>query len=192
MLFSLILLIAAFIVYFDMVVPAYSDMQTLKGKQSSENDILAQVLQTEQQVQKLIVAYKNENQAQSAVALSLPSGQDVSGALTQIYGIAQVNNIYLQNITVSGSSLLSNPNAKSASAANVPVAPLVKPLGSISFAASASGSYEDFKNFLSQIETNIRIFDVKNISIQPATQSATSSRNLFNYTLTIVAYYQIL
>jgi Tfp pilus assembly protein PilO len=67
---------------------------------------------------------------------------------------------------------------------------LIKPIGSISFAMTAIGSYEDFKNFLSEIETNARIFDVKNLSVQPAPQGGSAIKDLFTYNVTIVAYYQ--
>lgn len=189
MLISLAFLIAAFILYFDFVSPAYSDMQALKGKESGEQDLLSQESKTIQQVQKLITSYQNESQAQNAVALSLPSRQDVSGALTQIYGIAAVNNISLQSVNISVSSVL--PNAgNSIITTNASSSPFIKPLGSISFMVAASGSYGDFKNFLSEIETNARIFDVKNLSVQPVPQSGSGVRDAFNYNLTIMAYYQ--
>ena len=72
----------------------------------------------------------------------------------------------------------------------------MKPLGSFSFRLAASGSYENFKNFLSEIETNIRIFDVKTVALQPAGVAAqtgakaASSQDAFNYTITVATYYQ--
>ena len=190
MLVALAFLIAAFIIYFDFVSPAYGDMQTLKGKEISEQDFLSQESATVQQVQKLIAAYQNESQAQGAVALSLPSKQDISGALTQIYGIAAVNNVSFQKVNISISSIL--PNAgNSTITTNTSSSPLIKSLGSISFAITASGSYEDFKNFLSEIETNVRLFDIKSLSVQPVSQSGSGAKDFFNYDLTIMAYYQM-
>lgn len=191
MLIALAFLVAAFILYFDFVSPAYNDMQALKGKKSSEQDLVSQESKTVQQIQKLIAAYQNENQVQDAIALSLPSRQDISGALTQIYGIAAVNNISFQSVNVSVSSVVSNAGS-STIATNASSSLLIKPLGSISFAVAAIGSYEDFKNFLSEIETNVRIFDVKSLSVQPVSQSGSGIRDAFNYNLTIVAYYQTL
>ena len=188
MLVALAFLVAAFVFYFDFVSPAYNDMQVLKGKESSEQNFLSQESKTVQQVQKLIASYQNESQAQNAVALSLPSGPDISGALTQIYGIAAVNNINIQNMSISVSSVL--PNAGNPKIATNASSPLIKPMSSISFVASAGGSYEDFKNFLSEVETNARIFDVKNLSVQPAPQNGTGNKDIFNYNLTITAYYQ--
>jgi len=191
MLVALAFLIAAFVFYFDFVSPAYSDMQTLKGKEVGEQDLLSQESKTIQQVQKLITSYQNESQAQNAVALSLPSGQDISGALTQIYGIAAANNISLQNMSISLSSVLPNVGSSTITA-NTLSPSLMKPLGSVSFMMAASGSYEDFKAFLSEIETNVRIFDIKNLSVQPASQSGSNNtQDAFSYNLTITAYYQV-
>ena len=183
---ALVFLIAAFVFYFDLIVPAYGDMQMLKGKELSEQDFFSQESNTIQQVQKLIAAYESQSQAQSMVALSIPSGQDISGALNQIYGIAALNNISVQNMSISLSSVL----PKSGSSVTNASSPLVKPMGSVSFAVAAGGSYEDFKNFLSEIETNVRIFDVKNLSVQPVLQSGSTIKDAFNYNLTIMAYYQ--
>ncbi len=183
-LFSLLFLIGAFLVYFDLVSPAYSDLQVLKGKQASELAFLSEASTTMQQVQKLIATYQSESQAESMVALAVPTGKDVSGAIAQIYGIAQVNNIDIQDVSVSTVSSLQGATSTKASGAS-----LVKPLGNISFVIAASGNYENFKSFLSEIETNIRIFDIKNVSVQPV--SATSgSQDLFNYSVSIIAYYQ--
>ena len=185
MLVALAFLIAAFVFYFDFVVPAYGDMQALKGRELGEQNFFSQESNTITQVQKLIATYKNESQEQTAVEMSLPPEQDVSGALAQIYGIAAVNNINLSNVSIAVSSVVTNSGAIT----SVPSL-LLKPVGSVSFAVSVSGSYEDFKNFLSEIETNVRIFDVKNLSIQPSSQAGSLTKDIFNYNMTITAYYQ--
>lgn len=190
MLVSLTFLIAAFIVYFDVVSPAYGDMQALRGKAASEQNILLQEASTTQQVQQLVASYKSESQTAGTVALALPSEEDISGALNQIYGIAGTNNINILTMNIALAPVI----ASSTTEMDVSAPSIVKPLDSISFAIEANGSYEDFKNFLSELETNIRIFDMKNISIQPAQsapQNAANNQDNFNYELTIVAYYQM-
>lgn len=186
LLVSLAFLIATFIFYFDVIVPAYGDMQTLRGRAASEQGLLSQEASTTKQVQELVASYSNESQTAGSVALTLPSGEDISGALTQIYGIAATNNIGIPTMSISLSPVV----ASSTAVVNASVPSIVKPLGSISFVITANGSYEDFKNFLAEIETNIRIFDVKNVSIQAPLQNSTSSQDNFNYNVTIVAYYQ--
>ena len=53
----------------------------------------------------------------------------------------------------------------------------------VEFAASVSGSYAAFKNFLSALYNNTRMVDVKSISFMSPTES-----NLFSLTLDLVAY----
>ena len=54
MLVALAFLIAAFVFYFDFVVPAYGDMQALKGRELGEQNFFSQESNTITQVQKLI------------------------------------------------------------------------------------------------------------------------------------------
>ena len=118
----------------------------------------------------------------------MPSGEDVAGALAQIEGIATNNGITIGSIAVTAPAL----QVKTGTASTT----LMKPLGSFTFNLSAAGSYENFKNFLSEIETNIRIFDVKSVSFQPASTisasgaRATTTRDFFSYAILISTYYQ--
>ncbi|MGB9609171.1 MAG: hypothetical protein ACPL3E_02225, partial [Minisyncoccia bacterium] len=57
----------------------------------------------------------------------------------------------------------------------------------------ASGDYSNFKNFLNQLETNIRLFDIKTLNINSVTNVGTDNKNpvkVLNYDITISAYYQ--
>jgi hypothetical protein len=192
MLIALVLLMGAFIFYFEAVAPAYGDMETLKGQAVSDASLLTQESSTVQLAQKLITTYQSESQAQSSVALAVPVGADISDALADLYGIAGTNSITIQDMSVSvaavppSAAVLSDASTTDATAAS-----LVKPVGNISFTFTAAGSYENFKNFIGEAETNMRIFDVKGFAIQPASQNASSSQgDYFNYNVSVTAYYQ--
>ena len=117
----------------------------------------------------------------------MPSGEDVAGALTQIEGIAENNGIVITSIAVSPPAVQVKTGATQSTT--------MKPLGSFTFNVTASGSYESFKNFLSELETNIRIFDVKTISLQPSARAAVAGKaapspDMFTYAITVATYYQ--
>ncbi len=192
--FALVFIVAAFIFFFDLVQPTYGDMQALRSKQLGEADYLTNQTALIKQVQTVLNTYQNESQGAANVGLAMPSGEDIAGALAQIQGIASNNNIAIESIAVTPPAVqvrvTTAPAATSSS-----VGPL-KPLGNFTFRIAASGSYESFKNLLSEIETNIRIFDVKAISLQPSPSAAapgaksTLSRDAFSYTITVATYYQ--
>jgi Tfp pilus assembly protein PilO len=192
-LIALLFIAAAFIFFFDFVQPAYSDMKMLRSKQLGEENYIANQAILVKQVQTILTTYQNEAQGTANVDLAMPSGEDIAGALAQIQGIAVNNGITIGSIAVTPPTIQVRANAAGAVASS---STLMKPLGSFTFKLAASGSYENFKNFLSEIETNIRIFDVETVSLQPAAVTASaalraaSSNDMFNYMITVATYYQ--
>jgi hypothetical protein len=203
--FAFILIVTAFIFFFDFVQPTYNDMQALRSKQLGEASYLQNQTALVKQVQMTLNTYQNETQGAANVSLAMPSGQDVAGALAQIQGIAANNAIALGSVALTLPTVQIQASGSDTSGGSS-AAELMKPLGSFELRFAAAGSYESFKNFLSEVETNIRIFDVENISIQPAvvvsapaastkskaaaSTSTTPADDLFNYAVTVATYYQ--
>lgn len=182
--------VAAFILFFDLVQPTYSDMQALRSQQLGQEDYLKNQTLLVKQVQTILNTYQNEAQGAANVGLAMPSGQDIAGALTQIQGIAAASGVTIGSIAVTSPTIqVRTPGAAATSS-------LMKPLGSFTFKLAVTGSYESFKNFLSEIETNIRIFDVKDVTLAPTAAGATaggkvaSPSDQFNYAVTVATYYQ--
>jgi Tfp pilus assembly protein PilO len=188
-------ILAAFISFFDLVQPAYSDAKALRSKQLGEENYLKDQTALVKQVQMNLTAYQNESQSAANIALAVPSGEDIAGALAEIEGIAANNGIVMQGVNVTPPVIQVHSAAAGEAASSS--AALMKPLGSFTLKLVAAGSYESFKNFLSELETNIRIFDVKNVSLQPSSivvvagAKSVPSRDVFNYALTVATYYQM-
>lgn len=202
MILALVLLAASLLIFFDLIQPTYNDLETKKGTEAGN----AQLLQSEQtvvnQAKSLLSQYQSENQGQGNLALAMPSGPDLSGAIAQLYGIAQNNDITITSINVSAPGVqVETPNQNDGSTA-LTASDIVKPVGTISFQISASGTYESLKSFLVGLETNIRIFDVKALSlasanspivvapVKGATAPTAPSTDFFTYTLSVATYYQ--
>jgi hypothetical protein len=187
MIFALIFVLGAFFVFFDFVEPAYSSVETLRGKQIGEESYLTSQSSLVKQMQSSLNNYENQNQAN--VGLALPSGQNVSGALAQIEGIAATNSVTITNITVSAPTLQVGTSTSNGA--------MQKPLGSFSLKIAGTGAYENFKNFITEIETNIRLFDITGFSLQPlmtatGAKSGAITQDMFTGNITVVAYYQTL
>jgi hypothetical protein len=190
-----LIIAAALMVYFEFIIPAYANLQLVKGQEESEATLYANEQQVVSKVKSLLVTYQNDASSSQSVTMALPVGPDVSGALAQIYGIATNANVTVQGTQISTQAVqaVTAPAATTVGAAAA-TGSIVKPTGTVSFQVTGSGSYESFKSFLQGLETNIRIFDVTAISLQPAAIAATKTQaantDMFNYTITVVTYYQ--
>jgi Tfp pilus assembly protein PilO len=199
-----LLIAGALVVYFEFIVPAYSNLQMVKGQEESEATLYANEQQIVSQAKSLLATYTADASSSQSVAMALPVGQDLSGALAQVYGIAANTGVTVQGTGVSVQVIAPQvdiasttviTNATDSQIANAAAAGLItKPIGTVSFVVTGSGSYESFKKFLQGLETNIRIFNVTAISLQPvgatATKTQAANQDLFNYTITVVTYYQ--
>ena len=198
LIFAALLLAGALVIYFEFIIPAYTNLETVKGQQESEAVLYANENQIVSQGKSLLTTYQSTASSSQAVAQSLPVGQDISGALAQIYGIAANTGVTVTNTGISvqavqavapPASVATGQIASAASAESV-----IKPTGTISFQITGSASYEAFKSFLQGLETNIRIFNVTAESLQPAivlgSKTQAANADMFNYTLTVVTYYQ--
>lgn len=193
MILSLAFLASAFIVYLDFIQPAYGELRTQKGVELGSRQFLENEKIVIGQAKKLISQFGEATQAGSHLALAMPSGPDVSGALAQIYGLAQNNNIQVKGVTISAPAIQLQQTARAGGAS---AAPILKPMGMLSFQVSGVGSYDSLKAFLGQLESNVRLFDVTAFSLQPTAQSSVGNKliggpNMFTYNFTVNTYYQL-
>ncbi len=195
MLIALLFLAAALFVFFDLVQPTYGVLQEKKGTEASTQILLANEQKMIGQAKNLISEYQNASQAQSDLALAMPSGPSVANALAQVYGIAAANNVSVQSIAVAPPAV--QLPAAAAGGTTASSSRVTKPMGSLSIQFAAVGSYESLKSFLAALETNLRIFDVAAFSLQPSAPAAPTAKgagntqDLFTYNITVVTYYQI-
>ena len=157
MILGLVLIVAALMVYFQFIKPAYDESQEVKSQQLGHSLFLREEQAAVKKVQELISAYQAQSETQNALFLALPAEEDAAGALAQIYGIARIAGLEFQSASVSsqgsqaGSSDLGQTEAQGFS--------LQKPVGTITLSSQLSGSYEGFKDFLGLLENNLRIFE---------------------------------
>lgn len=192
--------VATAIAYFYFIVPAYNSLQSSRQDEASR----AQFVQNEQasvkKVQGLISTYQGQTALEDTISQALPQTPDISGALLQLNGIARIIGLSMGEISVEQALLGPNTQAPanqestSPSGRNEPLANIAAPLGTLTFKIQLTGSYEEFKNFVKEVETNIRIFNIQSFEIQPKAESqgmhAAAPANVLNYTVTILAYYQ--
>lgn len=188
MILALLLVVASLIAYFDLLEPTYGALQAAKGQELSEQQLLTNEKQIVNQVQSLVASYQSQTQGTQAVNMALPTDEDVAGALAQVYGLASANQIVLESVGVSAQQVAVPAQAPVTDQVEGAAAggSIVKPVGSIALTMSAQGSYEALKAFLQSLETNLRLFDVTNVTI---TRGDLNEDN-FTYNITADTYYQ--
>ncbi len=183
---ALFFLGGTFLVFFNLVQPAYAELQHLRGEIKSRNDFIDQQQKVINQVKDLVAAYEGGAEVHEAVSLALPLEADIATAIGQLNGLLTVSNLSPRGFTASFS------DASPASALADPLKELnsgvpVEKMGLITFKLRFSGQYADFKKFIGNLETNIRIMDVTEIALQPFEKP---NKDAYAYDLTVVTYYQ--
>ena len=184
MLLGLVLIVAALMMYFQFISPAYDASQKVKSEQLGHSILLREEQAAIKKVQDLISVYQTQGEVQEALSLALPADEDVAGALAQVYGIAKNTGLQFQSASIS----LRGTQAGSSGAARFS---LQKPIGAISIVLQLSGSYEGFKEFLGLLENNLRIFDVGNITVSPGSAGGGRPPGLYGFNLSVTTYYQV-
>ncbi len=182
-LLSLLLILFAFGIFFILIKPTYSEAQKVRGKVLSREAFLNDQKEVIEQVKKLINEYKGDEGLQKVISLVLPVGADPAGALIQLNGLADNNNIATHSFSVTAPSL----QATAAEINESKGTAVLKPVGLLTFQLRFSGTYEDMRAFMKNLETNIRIFDIKNLNLQAAVRP---NQNFYAYDITVATYYQ--
>jgi len=177
---ALILVVAAFVVFFNFTKSVYQEIQELKGEAFTLQDFIDSQKDAINQVEKLSNTYKNRTQFQEAISESFSSNPKLSEAIAQLDGLTRLNNLTLQSLGIS-----ERDGGNSASSDSV-ASSLVKPIRIISFDLSLVGRYESLKDFIKNLDTNVRVFDVEELSIQPLG----SINDIYNFSVKVVTYYQ--
>ncbi len=192
-LLSILFLLFGFFVFIYLIKPLYGEIQQLRSEVLIKQNDLNNQKSLIDQFKKIANDYQDKQKIQETLSLILPYNPEIGEALTQINGLAEANNLDISFINVSKLVSLVSPDLSlknSSSTLNL------KPLGSFDINLRMRGSYQNFKNFLNQIETNIRFFNFKNISVSLNTISLPAEANKANnqsnliFEVVLSSYYQ--
>ncbi len=176
---ALMFIVGSFVVYFELTQPAYKKLQEIQGRRQGKEKYLAEQKPAVNNVKKLIETYTGESAGDLRKALSetLPLGPDLSSSLVQLEGLIRLSGLTLQNLSP-------EPNRSAIIPSN---RALIKPVGTLVFRVGFSGSYAQIKDFLSKVEDNVLLFEVRALSIQPVAKTGV---DFFTGTVEVTSYYQ--
>lgn len=187
---SLIFIFLAFVVFAMLIKPSYEETQKLRADVLSRQNFIQNQKSLTEQFKKLVSQYDSQEKAQENISLILPQNPAIGEALTQINGLLDLNHLNVLSFNINRPLLQSY----SSSNTNSTSTQVIKPLGTIDINFKVVGNYSDFKNFLNQLETNIRIFNVKTLNISPVIivsgDKNQSQNKTLSYDISITTYYQ--
>ena len=166
----------AVIVHVLFVRPVYNEVVELRSTFKAKSEFYQDQGQAIIRVNDLIAQYQGAGQLQQTVSMSFPISEDLSAIFNQLRTLAEVNGL---SIKIFGVKPLALQPLSSRS--------LVKNVGTLQLSLKVLGSYENFKGFLRGVETNIRVMDTQQITIE---QVGKPGSNFYSYTLLINTYYQ--
>lgn len=221
----IILILASVGMFFGYINPTYTGMtgavemtdKSIKELQVEENDYkdaLTKTAEIERVRTGLSDQYKKIDPSnQIKIEKLLPDHIDSVRLIIDINNIAAKYGMSLTNIILTASGVLPTapaaPKANvaasasspgSASAAGTFVGPDDRQYDSIKLGFTVTGTYDNFVQFLKEIEESLRVVDVTSIAFsgaktgspvppQGSSVSAASASNLYTYTMTIRTYY---
>ncbi len=176
-LLSAALLITSLVIYATLISPEYERVNQLRGELESKTLFLEEERTAITQVQNLIAQYQSVSRLGESLSLALPNEESVSSVIAQINAMAGSSGVLVQSVGIN----------------NLPIKPPVsrlssaRGLGTLRLQLDLAGSYSGIKRFLQLLETNIRIMDVRSLTIGLAGRP---DQDIYLYTLTVDTYYQ--
>ena len=177
-LLSLLILIASIFVYSTLIRPAYSEIEKLRAQAGGKTQLLEQQQSSTKQIQSLLSQYQDVLKVEDTISSILPLSPSVASGINQITGLSKINNLAIDLLSIEETAI--KPSEQSS---------LVRGVGALKFNFHLIGSYENFKAFLQNLETNITLMDLTNLKMEPAVRTKTGE-NRFSYTLNVNTYYQ--
>jgi Tfp pilus assembly protein PilO len=185
---SLICLVAAGAIFFMYTQPTYDTVQATNTQIAQYDQALSKATELQSLKQTLLSRYNAFNPADIArLQTLLPDHVDNVRLILDIDSLAGKHGMALQNVVVSApASAQGNQTAVGAVGASS------QKYDSLTIKFTTQGSYDTFRQFLSDLDSSLRIVDLTSLMIAPGAGSsaaAATSSPLYTYTITLQTYW---
>lgn len=175
---SVALLVGAVVIYSSLIKPAHQEITDLRGRLVAQSRQLAEQQAVLTQVQNLLTQYRGAAQIRDAVSLALPLGEEIPSIFNQLQALARANSMALETLDIQSLPTKGVVTTRG-------VGSVVKDVAVLQISLKIGGGYENLKNFLAGMETNIRLMDVVNLKVEPGRDGPPT------YALVVNTYYQL-
>ncbi|OGG37701.1 hypothetical protein A2110_01685 [Candidatus Jorgensenbacteria bacterium GWA1_54_12] len=178
-LLSGLFLIGILAVVTSLIVPEFKRVSDRRALLFSRQLTLQNQMQAVDDVQRLIQEFQGFERVRTTVSLAMPRSMDATLILWQLQAVADA----------SGASIRSFDAAQQAFETSR--APLARRLGTLQITTVVVGTYEELEQFLRHLETNVRVFGVREFDFGPVGLTAEEGGGAaFQMSVTFDAYFQ--
>lgn len=174
----------ALVVYFTFIQGEYEATMIEKAQRDTRQQFVVEQTENIKKIQELINSYNDRVAAQHVVSIAVPVGPDTASLIAQMNTLASQYNLQFSSFTVANTSAAAQNNQSSTRSGATEI--IRRSLNSLTFQVRLAGSYASIKSFLSSIENNLRVMDVKTFSMSPVDPT----RDSYTADVAITTYYQ--
>lgn len=179
-LIAIFMFIASLFIYSSLIKSIYAEIKNKRTEIVGRLELINKYETSIKQIQKILSEYQNISQFAETISSILPPEQNVSQSVNQISGLAKINNLIINFLSVQ--QLAITPSSKP---------DLIRGRGVLRLNFALTGSYENFRKFVQTMETNISLMDLVSLKIEPKTETGLKSvKDNFSYAMAVDTYYQ--
>jgi Tfp pilus assembly protein PilO len=189
--FAILGLLLAGGIFFFYTKPAYDGVQAVQAQIDQYNTALDKATQLQQLKQSLLSRYNAFNPSDlSRLQTLLPDHVDNVGLILDIDNLASKYGMALENVDVSTPSSVSSANATPITA----IGRSGQKYDSLTMKFSTTGTYTNFLQFVTDLETSLRVVDLVSLSISPNTSASVQKGSaapdpVYTYDITLRTYW---
>lgn len=183
-----LLLFGTALVTFFYLQPTWDEFQILRKNNSGLQNLSAELddlINNRDLLFKKINAISKDNLAK--IDATLPKGPKAAEFLVFLENLSTKHSVILKDTTLTGSAVTKVPTSPGQPKPSGPTTVQGQKISDLPLSLNITGSYEALKNFLGDLEKNLRITDVENISFNSPTEK---DKNEFQFSLIIRTYHQ--
>jgi Tfp pilus assembly protein PilO len=172
---------AAFFLY---TQPSYDSVRALESEIGDYNQALQKATELQQLKQSLLSRFNAFNPADvDRLYRLLPDHVDNVRLVLELDNLAVRHGMALQNV------ILSNPRDETESGAVSAIGAGRQKYSSLTLKFTTFGSYENFRAFMHDLESSLRIVDLVSLNLQEARDFQSVTELLYRYDITVRTYW---
>ncbi len=172
-------------VFFFYTKPVYDGTQALAAQNAQYDAALAKAAQLQQIKESLLQKYNSfDPNALARLSTMLPDQVDNIRLILDLDSIAAHYNMGIQNVDIAASS----PGESNGSGVIGAIQSDQRPYNSLTLTFTTTGTYSEFKRFLGDLDSSLRLVDVVNMQMSGGT-SLGGGDPQYTYSLTLQTYW---
>jgi Tfp pilus assembly protein PilO len=183
---GVLLLAGAFGIFFFYTEPAYSGVQSVAAQGAQYDQALAKATQLQTLKQSLLARYNSfDPNALNRLSTMLPDQVDNIRLILDLDNLAGRYGMALQNVNISTPGSTQSDNVVGSIAGGT------QPYDALTIQFTTDGTYEQFSQFLTALQSSLRLVDLLNLTISGAGAVSGSNQSdpNFTYTMTVQTYW---